>query len=88
MKDNYRLTCANVKKIYSKVGAAILQMGLTFFMSNIIIVTFVVVTISKIGTQFPEMKGGFVLENAFVIFMLTGQIGVFIGRSSLLWVKF
>lgn len=64
-----------------------MQMGLVYFMSNIVLITYTVVSIFQIGEEFPEMKEEFVLKNAFVLFMLIAQLGIFFGRTSLLCFK-
>ena len=85
--DNEGFSCANVARLGKKVGFLMSNLAIVYFLEYTIITSFTVACVHQIINMEPSRKDKFVYENAYVIFNLCYQVGVFISRSSLSCIK-
>ena len=85
--DNEGFSCANVARLGKKVGFLMSNLAIVYFLEYTIITSFTVACVHQIINMEPGRKDEFVYENAYVIFNLCYQVGVFISRSSLSCIK-
>ena len=86
--DNKGFTTENVKRVLGIVGFLMSNLSLVYFLEYMITTSFTVACASQIINLDKETREDeFVYENAYVIFNLCYQFGVFLSRSSLSFVK-
>ena len=87
VKDNVGFSCENVGRVFGKVGLLMSNLSLVYFLEYTITTSFTVANAQQIINLDAKREDEFVYENAFIIFNLCYQFGVFISRSSLSFFK-
>ena len=87
MADNKGFTCENIKRVFSRVGFTMGNLSIVYFLEYTITTSFTVACAHQIIDLHPDQKNSFVYANTYVIFNLCYQVGVFISRSSLPFLK-
>lgn len=85
--DNKGFTWANTTRIFSNVGLLMINLSLVYFLEYTITTSFTVACASQIIDKEAGRENQWVYENSYVIFNFCYQIGVFISRSSLSFIK-
>ena len=85
--DNKGFTCENVSKVGKRVGPLMSNLAIVYFLEYTITTSFTVANASQIIDLEDGRDTQYVYENAYVIFNFCYQVGVFISRSSLSFMK-